>query len=84
MDGGMNNMKGTQMLATNKKCWDTVAPYFFQVDCLPKYGPYTASEDEIQSEIKKFLILGMRKWTFIAIYGGLIFQVHKLKWRMKR
>ena len=48
----MNNMKGTQMLATNKKCWDTVAPYFFQVDCLPKYGPYTASEDEIQSEIK--------------------------------
>lgn len=44
----MNNMKGTQMLATNKKCWDTVAPYFFQVDCLPKYGPYTASEDEIR------------------------------------
>ncbi|MBJ6949590.1 hypothetical protein JG666_20225, partial [Vibrio cholerae] len=40
-------MKGTQMLALNKKCWDTVAPYFFQVDCLPKYGPYTASEDEI-------------------------------------
>ncbi|MGQ0438881.1 class I SAM-dependent methyltransferase, partial [Bacillus sp. B-TM1] len=25
-------MKGTQMLALNKKCWDTVAPYFFQVD----------------------------------------------------
>lgn len=40
-------MEGTQMLALNKKCWDTVAPYFFQVDCLPKYGPYTASEDEI-------------------------------------
>ncbi len=40
-------MKGTQMLALNKKCWDTVAPYFFQVDCLPKYGPYTVSEDEI-------------------------------------
>ena len=40
-------MKGTQRLALNKKCWDTVAPYFFQVDCLPKYGPYTASEDEI-------------------------------------
>ena len=40
-------MKSTQMLALNKKCWDTVAPYFFQVDCLPKYGPYTASEDEI-------------------------------------
>ncbi|KAA6472839.1 SAM-dependent methyltransferase [Bacillus thuringiensis] len=46
MDGG-NAMEGTQMLALNKKCWDTVAPYFFQVDCLPKYGPYTASEDEI-------------------------------------
>ncbi|TKH32611.1 class I SAM-dependent methyltransferase [Bacillus cereus] len=29
------------------------------MDCLPKYGPYTASEDEIQSEIKKFLILGL-------------------------
>lgn len=41
-------MKGTQMLALNKKCWETVAPYFFQVDCLPKYGPYTASEDEIR------------------------------------
>lgn len=40
-------MEGTQMLSLNKKCWDTVAPYFFQVDCLPKYGPYTASEDEI-------------------------------------
>ena len=24
----MNNMKGTQMLAINKNCWDTVAPYF--------------------------------------------------------
>ena len=23
-------MKGTQMIALNKKCWDTVAPYFFQ------------------------------------------------------
>lgn len=31
----------------------------FQVDCLPKYAQYTASEDEIQSEIKKFLILGL-------------------------
>lgn len=40
-------MEGTQMLSLNKKCWDTVAPYFFQVDCLPKYGPYTASEDKI-------------------------------------
>ena len=27
MDGG-NDMKGTQMLAINKKCWDTVAPYY--------------------------------------------------------
>ena len=54
-------MKGTQMLALNKKCWDTVAPYFFQVDCLPKYGPYTASEDEIHLfdsiKGKRYLIL---------------------------
>lgn len=27
-------MEGTQMLALNKKCWDTVAPYFFQVNKL--------------------------------------------------
>ncbi|EEL50000.1 ubiE/COQ5 methyltransferase [Bacillus cereus Rock3-44] len=41
-------MEQTKMLEINKKCWDIVAPYFFQVDSLPKYGPYTASEDEIQ------------------------------------
>ncbi|KFM98796.1 class I SAM-dependent methyltransferase [Bacillus clarus] len=40
-------MEQTKMLELNKKCWDVVAPYFFQVDCLPKYGPYTVSEDEI-------------------------------------
>ncbi|WP_081806749.1 hypothetical protein [Bacillus sp. H1a] len=40
-------MEQTKMLELNKKCWDVVAPHFFQVDCLPKYGPYTASEDEI-------------------------------------
>lgn len=27
----MQDMEGTQMLAVNKKCWDTVAPYFYQV-----------------------------------------------------
>lgn len=89
-------MKGTQMLALNKKCWDTVAPYFFQVDCLPKYGPYTASEDEIHLfdsiKGKRYLILdvgvGIRCniWLNMALrkYGGLIFQVSKLKQRMKR
>ncbi|MEY8350944.1 methyltransferase domain-containing protein [Bacillus cereus] len=41
-------MEQTKMLEINKKCWDIVAPYFFQVDSLPKYGPYTDSEDEIQ------------------------------------
>ncbi|PEB51896.1 SAM-dependent methyltransferase [Bacillus pseudomycoides] len=40
-------MEQTKMLELNKKCWDVVAPYFFQVDSLPKYGPYTVSEDEI-------------------------------------
>ncbi|OFD38977.1 hypothetical protein BWGOE2_33790 [Bacillus mycoides] len=40
-------MEQTEMLQVNKKCWDVVAPHFFQVDCLPKYGQYTASEDEI-------------------------------------
>lgn len=35
------------MLELNKRCWDVVAPCFFLVDSLPKYGPYTASEDEI-------------------------------------
>ncbi|PEO57410.1 ubiquinone biosynthesis protein UbiE [Bacillus toyonensis] len=40
-------MEGTPMLAVNKKCGDTVAPYFFQVDYLLKYGLYTAFEDEI-------------------------------------
>lgn len=46
-EGGMQSMEQTEMLQVNKKCWDVVAPHFFQVDCLPKYGPYTASEDEI-------------------------------------
>lgn len=89
-------MEGTQMLALNKKCWDTVAPYFFQVDCLPKYGPYTASEDEIHLfdsiRNKKFLILGVEVdircniWQSIGQrkYGVLIFQVNKLKQRIKR
>ena len=45
---GEGEMEQTKMLEINKKCWDIVAPYFFQVDSLPKYGPYTASEDEIQ------------------------------------
>ncbi|PFE01288.1 SAM-dependent methyltransferase [Bacillus cereus] len=40
-------MEQAKMLELNKKCWDIVAPYFFQVDSLPRYGPYTASEDEI-------------------------------------
>ena len=43
------------------------------MDCLPKYGPYTASEDEIHLfdsiRNKKVLIL-MWKWAFAEIYGG--------------
>lgn len=31
-------MKGTQMIALNKKCWDTVAPYFFQVDSFVRFN----------------------------------------------
>lgn len=84
-------MKGTQMLALNKKCWDTVAPYFFQVDCLPKYGPYTASEDEIHLfdsiKDKKVLDIGCGSGHSLKYmgnmeqrkYGVWIFQVNKLK-----
>ena len=65
-------MKGMQMLALNKKCWDTVAPYFFQVDCLPKYNRIPRLKMKficsIQLEIKRFLIL-MWKWAFAEIYG---------------
>ena len=39
-------MKGTQMIALNKSV-GTQLHLIFQVDCLPKYGPYTASEEEI-------------------------------------
>lgn len=62
----MKDMEGTQMLAINKKCWDTVAPYFFQVDCLPKYGPYTASEDEIHL----FDVIGNKKVLDIGCGSG--------------
>ena len=89
-------MKGTQMIALNKKCWDTVAPYFFQVDCLPKYGPYTASEDEIHLfdsiKGKRFLILDVEVGIRCNIWrnmaqkncGDLIFRAHKLKRHIKR
>lgn len=89
-------MEGTQMLALNKKCWDTVAPYFFQVDCLPKYGPYTASEDEIHLfdsiRNKKVLDIGCgsgHSLQYMAEHRaeevwGLDAQVNKLKQRIKR
>lgn len=35
------------MIKINKDCWDLVAPKFFGVDSLPKYGPFTVTEDEI-------------------------------------
>ena len=96
-EGGMQSMEQTEMLQVNKKCWDIVAPHFFQVDCLPKYGPYTASEDEIHLfdliENKTVLDIGCGSGHSVAIYGGtwgrgsmwvLIFQRHKLKQQMKR
>ena len=55
-------MKGTQMLALNKSVGIQLH-LIFQVDCLPKYGPYTASEDEIHLfdsiKDKRYLILGV-------------------------
>ncbi|KZD41882.1 Ubiquinone/menaquinone biosynthesis methyltransferase UBIE [Bacillus cereus] len=53
-------MESTQMLALNKKCWDTVAPYFFKwivyrnmVRIQRLKMRFICS---IQSEIKRFLI----------------------------
>lgn len=58
----MPQLKREEILSINQKGWDKVAPTFYSGTALPKYGPLTVTEDELNLipdlDGKKVLELG--------------------------